>query len=189
MRDAEISRALEQIRKDYEEVMREQRERIVQLREENSALRAKLEESRKREAEAGEVLAHATAKAREIENAAKLRYRTEIQRLREFHVRWEKYYEDIGARAPEGDRREMKERLERINGIFEGETLLGETGMKRAHESELRRVGGRPAADGGEGDSGFRLDEVLYPKDLPDLGTLCRELGLEGKDAAQTMDK
>ena len=204
MKDAEVKKALEKICSDYDGVIKEQRERILRLRAENQKLAGQLESSRKREEQAAETLALAAAKAREIESAAKLRYRTEVQRLREFHIRWKKYYDELGGRAPVEDRVQMRRMLERMDGIFEGEFLLGEEDFSTRHDAERERVEksrredfdsgmdagptGAAAEDGREGaasvapgSAAFDLDEVLYPKNLPNLETLCRELGLEGK--------
>ena len=192
MREADVGLVLEKIRSDYEEVLKEQRERIVSLREENRSLEKQLDAFRKREAEAGETLALAAEKAREIESAAKLRYRTEIQRLHEFHERWVRYYEQIEGLAPAEDRAEMNRLLGRMDRIFEERPLIGEDSpagiRKRAADPEpvtarpapeLRPENGKGERPDPEADKPFDLSEVLYPKNLPDLATLCRELGIK----------
>lgn len=194
-KNAEIKSILTKIIADYESVLKEQRERILQMREENRKLAEELETCRKREGQIGKAMMLAVSKAKEIDEASRLRYRTEMQRLREFHVRWKKYYDALYRFAPERDLEQFKEYLSKMDGIFEGEFLIGEEDLASVHRAESDRVRARAEEDGfsdlfsgPEKEEGaaasvgeqevFDLDEVLYPKNLPDLESLCEELGL-----------
>ncbi len=196
-RNAEIKSILTKIIADYESVLKEQRERILQMREENRKLAEELETYRKREGQIGKAMMLAVSKAKEIDESSRLRYRTEMQRLREFHVRWKKYYDALYRFTPERDLEQFKEYLNKMDGIFEGEFLIGEEDLEGLHRAESDRVRSRAEEDGfselfspgDEREEGaaavapekqetFDLDEVLYPKNLPDLESLCEELGL-----------
>ena len=191
-RNAEIKSILTKIITDYETVLKEQRERILAMREENRKLSEELDAYRKREGQIGKAMMLAVSKAKEIDAASRQRYRAEMQRLRDFHVRWKKYYDALYRFAPERDLEQFREYLSKMDGIFEGEFLIGEEDLDEMHRAETDRVQAREAefsdlfgfkepeaeaADSGTQEA-FDLDAVLYPKNLPDLETLCEELGL-----------
>lgn len=77
--------------------MREQAERILDLKNENAALNQKLDECRAGENEAASVLALAKKQADELVRKAKVHYALECERLKTYRQKWEKYIEGRSA--------------------------------------------------------------------------------------------
>lgn len=87
-------------REGDKKTMREQAERIVELKKEVNDISLKLEVFRSKEAEANSALAFAKQKAEELKNEAVVKYALECERLRIYRDKWQKY---IDGRAKAGE--------------------------------------------------------------------------------------
>lgn len=86
----ESERVLNLLKQEYEQKLQEQKERIIALREENDALKAKLNTYSVKDESISRALVLAVEKAKELENSSKNLYELEIQRIRILYSRWEK---------------------------------------------------------------------------------------------------
>ncbi len=87
---AEYERRINLLKQDYEQKLQEQKERIIELREENDALKQKISSYSIKDESISRALVLAVEKAKELENSSKNLYELEIQRIRILYSRWEK---------------------------------------------------------------------------------------------------
>ncbi len=88
------------LQQEYEQKLTEQKERILQLREENDALKQKLNSYSVKDESISRALVLAVEKAKELENSSKNLYELEIQRIRILYTRWEKMLNAIVKKYP-----------------------------------------------------------------------------------------
>ena len=163
------------ITRSYEERLKEQAERIDELRSECAALREENADYRDREKSVAKALLAASEKAEEIEAAAKVRYSLEIQRLNSFREKWSDYLSKlkddkvIGAEARRFDR--FMEDLEaELTEVMEHDLNMSVTAGAERYTQYLKERSAQKAP------AGFDLKEALTPKQT--LAEICKELGL-----------
>ena len=88
------------LQNEYEQKLKEQKERILALREENESLKQKLNSYSVKDESISRALVLAVEKAKELENSSKNLYELEIQRIRILYSRWEKMLEAIVQKYP-----------------------------------------------------------------------------------------
>lgn len=192
----EIKIEIERQRSEYENMMFGQKERIFSLREENRKLKEELETYKRKDAQISSALLSALQKAREIEDTAKLRSEMDLLRLKEFHTRWMRYYEEVKKLFPKDANLKAAGRfLARMDAILTGEpekkqaVLKGEeasfmkeleSGKERisAAITENRKIDSAAAFEKPAEDEEFDLDNLLNPNSLQSLDELCKEMGL-----------
>ena len=96
----EHEKELNEIKNEYEKKLNEQKERIIALREENDAIKQKLNSYSVKDESISRALVLAVEKAKELENSSKNLYELEIQRIRILYSRWEKMLEAIVEKYP-----------------------------------------------------------------------------------------
>lgn len=124
----EVNSYLNKLQYDYEDRLLKQKDRIFELLEEVQSLNSELAEYRAKDEKISEALVNAVAKAKEIENEAEVRYENEIERLKQFHIKWVKYYNEIAELFPVDDNLRSVE-----NFLVEMNALL-------ASEAEIKKV-------------------------------------------------
>ena len=97
---AEFDKQINLIKQEYEQKLQEQKERILQLREENNSLNLKLNSYSIKDESISRALELAVEKAKELENSSKNLYELEIQRIRILYNRWEKLLNLIVKKYP-----------------------------------------------------------------------------------------
>lgn len=169
---------------EYEKRFAEQREIIYRLNEELKSLQAETDSIRSKEAIISATLIRAEQTAQDLKDKAELQYMLEVERLKKFASRWEKYFDELKEKYPLYP--PVKKAVEFINKVD-----------KIADDENSREVISRveaiiPKNVGGEkfdpkskirdyiaatGDNGFNLDDVLNPGEI-ELEDICKELGL-----------
>ena len=97
---AEFDKQINIIKQEYEQKLQDQKDRILQLREENNLLSAKLNTYSVKDESISRALVLAVEKAKELENSSKNLYELEIQRIRILYNRWEKLLNLIVKKYP-----------------------------------------------------------------------------------------
>ena len=110
----EFEKQLFQTQSEYEKKLTEQKQRILELREENDNLKKKLNSYSVKDESISRALVLAVEKAKELENSSKNLYELEIQRIRILYSRWEKMLSAIIKKYPN------------IKAINEVENLMSE---------------------------------------------------------------
>lgn len=158
-KEKDVKALVERLKKEYDEVVRTQREAQEELKEENRLLKARLSVL---EGQRGEV------------SAALMRAVAEGERIKKESLE-----------QTEGEKKELlllaeKCRLlsERLLKKYPDEEDCSEF---KTFTDALRSYLGEETEEDEE-DTGFDLDEVLNPKEPLDLGNLCKELGLMEED-------
>ncbi len=199
----EIKIEIERQRSEYENMMFGQKERIFSLREENRKLKEELETYKRKDAQISSALLSALQKAREIEDTAKLRSEMDLLRLKEFHARWMRYYEEVKKLFPKDANLKAAGRfLAKMDAILTGEpekkqaVLKGEQTAAKGEEAALmkelesgkerisaaitenRKIDSAAAFEKPDEDDLFDLDNLLNTQSLQSLDELCKEMGL-----------
>ncbi len=169
---------------EYEKRFAEQREIIYRLNEELKTLKAETESIRGKESIISATLIRAEQTAQDLKDKAELQYMLEVERLKKFVSRWEKYFEELKERYPHYQ--PVKKAIEfvgKIERVSEDEDpkevvsrLDGAIPKSVANEKfdPKSKIKDYIAATG---NNGFNLDEVLNPGKI-ELEDICKELGL-----------
>lgn len=186
----------EAVKKEYEQTLLKQRERIDELRVALAEAERKIAESENRKELVYRAITAALKKADDIERVSLIKYNQEIAQLKSFHDKWIGYYNKIIERYPLDDDLVA---ASKINGRIAD--VLGKSGdIESQYESERQRLMDslREESEMGEssesvkheivasadknGDyadrspAGFSISEALHPKE--DLKDIMRELGI-----------
>ena len=169
---------------EYEKRFAEQREIIYRLNEELKNLQAETENIRGKEAIISATLIRAEQTAQDLKDKAELQYMLEVERLKKFSARWEKYFEELKEKypfyAPVKKAVEFVNKVDKITGDEEPKEVIS-----RIESIIPKSVGGEkfdPKSKirdyiAATGDNGFNLDDVLNPGEI-ELEDICKELGL-----------
>lgn len=199
---ADFDAYAEAVKRELEQVLLRQRERIDELRAQLDAAEKKVAENESKKELVYKAITAALKKADDIERVTLIKYNQEIAQLKSFHNKWVGYFNRIMAQYPLDDELAA---ASRVNGRIA--EVLGKTGdldeQYRAERERLMQsvadddgadVAAASAAVGattqpqakaqGEGEdeykdrspSGFSISEALHPKD--DLMDIMRELGV-----------
>lgn len=168
----------------YENKLADQKERIFSLVEENRELAEQVAVFKGKDAQISRALTVAISKAKEIEDSAKLKYDMEIERLKAFHIKWVSYYDDIKNKLPVTDKMLSAEaflaEMDRILGLKSAAFTEKDDGIAMAQfvEESKRLKEDVPGNGAATVSSGLDMNEVLYPKNLPELEELINQMGI-----------
>ena len=196
---ADFDSYTEAVKREFEQVLRRQRERIDELRAQLDAAERKVAESESRKELVYKAITAALKKADDIERVSLLKYNQEIAQLKSFHDKWIGYFNRIIEKYP------LDEELvaaSKVNGRIA--EVLSKTGdLDEQYREERERLRLSVESDEEEGESasaevvanvtppqgeaqadeykdrspsGFSISEALHPKD--DLMDIMRELGV-----------
>ena len=184
---------VEKLKEEYEEQLQKQKDRIFELVEDNERLKKSVDVYAKKDKLVSKAIESAIEKAAEIEESARLKYKLEAERLRDFQDKWQEYYKEVIKRYP------VDERIENIEKFVKGvDKILGEEDLDRTvslmpKEAEIDALD-MPANAGEVFDPKskiekmvkreseepvFDMDAVLNPKEELDLEKLLEELGID----------
>ncbi|MBQ6922837.1 MAG: hypothetical protein IJQ66_07100 [Clostridia bacterium] len=180
----EVIEITDEITREYEEKLAEQKERISELVRENAKFSAELAEYKGRDKQISDALKNAEIYSAEQKRKSNEQYVLTKTYLTEFISKWKKYFDMLVEKYPmypivvSADK--MRERVEEIlkNGEDAVKKIIGEfyesTGDALDGFDPKKKISEYIAATD---DSGFSMDEVLNPGKLQ-LEDLCKELGL-----------
>jgi sugar-specific transcriptional regulator TrmB len=184
---AEVEEILGKYKEEFEQKLQEQRDKILDLEEENKRLIAQVVEYSKNEKSAFKALKKAEEKAEETEKKAEMSYVLEAERLKNFIDRFNGYFAYLIDKYP------FYPEVVKANEIFNTvKNILGIDNGKGAVEKvkgviETKNpVPFNPSARiedyvSATSDNGFNINDVLNPGELK-LEDLCKELGLMEED-------
>lgn len=123
---------------------------------------------------AKDIISDAERESEDIKNAALMRYKAEIKRIKALVFAADAELMANGAETAKDKRKQaLIAALKEMLNFDENALTVEQAGEKAEALTEFLRGGRRP-----EDDSYFDLDEVLNPKEELDLEALCRELGV-----------
>lgn len=123
---------------------------------------------------AKDIISDAERESEDIKNAALMRYKAEIKRIKALVFAADAELMANGAETAKDKRKQaLVVALKEMLNFDETALTVEQAGEKAEALTEFLRGGRRP-----EDDSYFDLDEVLNPKEELDLEALCRELGV-----------
>lgn len=182
------------VKREFENVILRQRERIDELRAALDAAESRVAESENRKELVYKAITAALKKAEDIERVSLIKYNQEIAQLKSFHDKWVGYFNRILAQYPLdeelsaaskvngriaevlGKAGNLDEQLEQERDRLKASVQEDEGDMERAKAE----VGAFARAEADEykdrAPSGFSISEALHPKD--DLMDIMRELGV-----------
>ncbi len=197
---ADFDAYAEAVKRELEQVLLRQRERIDELRTQLDAAEKKVADNESKKELVYKAITAALKKADDIERVTLIKYNQEIAQLKSFHNRWVGYFNRIMAQYPLDDELAA---ASKVNGRIA--EVLGKTGdLDEQYRAERERLM-QSVADDDDFDvseasaaaaesaaqfaqsatddeykdrspSGFSIAEALHPKD--DLMDIMRELGV-----------
>jgi hypothetical protein len=180
----EVVEIMKAYKGEYEKKLTEQQETILRLTEEVRILKEKSEEIEKKKEIILATLIRAEQTANDLKEKSELQYKLEIEKLKEFTVRWNGYFEELKEKypmyAPVKKALEIKGKIDKISSKDKPKEVIGKLESSIPKEvagdnfNPKRKIRDYIAATG---DNGFNLDEVLNPGELQ-LEDICKELGL-----------
>jgi uncharacterized coiled-coil protein SlyX len=168
----------------YEAKLAEQKTAVLELNEKVARLNAELSQYKDKEEVIINTMESAEIAAIGVKEKANLQYSLELERLKQFSARWEKYLNYLQEKYPMYDpvarAVEIKEAIDGLDFNKDSKEAVEEIDDKLV-DAELNRPFNPKAKIkdyiAATGDNGFNLEEVLNPGELK-LEDLCRELGL-----------
>lgn len=168
----------------YEAKLAEQKNTVLELNKSVSELRAELSRYKDKEGVILSAMEDAETTALGVKEKANLQYSLELERLKQFSARWEKYLNFLKEKyplyEPVNRATEIKEEIDAIDEELSAKSAI-ELLDEKLIDAELNRpfnpkekIKDYIAATG---DNGFNLEEVLNPGELK-LEEICKELGL-----------
>lgn len=197
---ADFDAYAEAVKRELEQVLLRQRERIDELRTQLDAAEKKVADNESKKELVYKAITAALKKADDIERVTLIKYNQEIAQLKSFHNKWVGYFNRIMAQYPLDDELAA---ASKVNGRIA--EVLGKTGgLDEQYRAERERLM-QSVADDADFDvseasaaaaesaaqfaqsatddeykdrspSGFSIAEALHPKD--DLMDIMRELGV-----------
>lgn len=197
---ADFDAYAEAVKRELEQVLLRQRERIDELRTQLDAAEKKVADNESKKELVYKAITAALKKADDIERVTLIKYNQEIAQLKSFHNKWVGYFNRIMAQYPLDDELAA---ASKVNGRIA--EVLGKTGdLDEQYRAERERLM-QSVADDDDFDvseasaaaaesaaqfaqsatddeykdrspSGFSIAEALHPKD--DLMDIMRELGV-----------
>lgn len=186
---ADFDNYTEAVKRECEQALIRQRERIDELRTLLAKAEHKIAEYEGQKEIVYKAITTALKKAEDIERVSLIKYNQEIAQLKSFHDKWRGYYNRILEAYPLDDELVA---AGKVNGKIA--EVLGKTGdielqymaerdrLLTSLKSETEDVNDAIAASDGETDyadrspAGFSITEALHPKD--DLKDIMKELGI-----------
>ena len=188
---ADIDAYSEAIKRECEQMLLRQRDRIDELRTSLRAAEKKIAEFEGQKNTVYKAITAALKKADDIERVSLIKYNQEIAQLKSFHNKWIGYFNKIIEKYPLDDELvaaskvngKIAEVLDRAGDIDEQYRTERDRLMASLDEEEDERPFAEEASsDDGHDDyadrspAGFSIAEALHPKD--DLKDIMRELGI-----------
>ncbi|MBD5131471.1 MAG: hypothetical protein HDT28_02595 [Clostridiales bacterium] len=176
------------VRREYEQTLMRQRERIDELKTALSAAERKIAEYEKQKELVYKAITAALKKADDIERVSLIKYNQEIAQLKSFHDKWVGYFNRILAAYPLDD--ELAAASKAGGKIAEVLDRAGDIEKQYAEERDrlmtsLEDEDGVAATEqqprkkddyADRSPAGFSIAEALHPKE--DLKDIMRELGI-----------
>lgn len=168
------------IKANYEQTLADQRELILQLKEEVKSKTDELDKLGAQKEIISKAITEAIKKADDLETVARIKYNQELARIKAFHDKWQAYYNRIVEKYPLDDELIQTSRLNDNLG-----KVLADIDLQSQFEQEARRLEQSAALDNAKSEniteteqakSGFTFQEALNPKD--DLKSILNDLGL-----------
>ena len=103
----EVDEFVEKVKRDYEDTMQDQMDRISELKRQLDETNQKLGSYEKKNGDISDALVVAVETAKQIENASKNIYDLEIKRVRALYNKWEKFLDELMEEYPR-----LKERFD-----------------------------------------------------------------------------
>ena len=177
-------------RKRYEELISEQKNKIIELAKENTNLRAELESYRQKEKLVYQTLESAEKRAEQVRELAQEEYALEVERLKKFSKKWNDYFEELEQKYP---RYKIVKKAVEINKKVKN-SVSGKNSKKVIDEIDAMISNNKTDNKTDEfnpkkkiaeyivatQDGGFNMNEVLNPGEIK-LEDICKELGLMGE--------
>ncbi len=182
-KNKEVALIIEEYKAEYESLVLDLKTRINELTKENEELLEQVQQNKQRENLIIKTLESAQQSAEQIKEQAQLEYALEMQRLRDFSRKWDRYFNNIKDKYPSCKTTEKA--LEIKNKV---DALSEDDSPKQAIEKLDDMVSEQNRAFNPKSkikdyilattsESGFNINEVLNPGKL-ELEDLCKELGL-----------
>lgn len=184
-KNQEVKDILNQCISEYEDRLANQRDVIIELKNENKKLSDELYEFNKNSERTLAVLHSAEEKAKEIEEKTLLKYDAEVLSLKNFSERWKSYFSYLLERYPLDPVISSAEEIKNyLSSISDGKYLKDNINKieNKLTDNHIDNRVFNPKAKIQDyivatSDSGFNMNEVLNPGKL-ELEDLCKELGL-----------
>lgn len=194
----EVALIFDAYKKEYEKRFFELRARINELINENESLKTKLDKSNDKEALILSVLTRAEKTALDLEKRSQLEYDLELERLKNFSSKWEKFFEEQAKKIAKSSKstktsknsktsktnkkvETVRDYLKSVAPSASSKQIISEIDKLIESDKKLhpafdpkKKVGEYIAATT---KNGFNMDEVLNPGELK-LEDICKELGL-----------
>ena len=97
---AEVVEIIESVKCEYEAKLKEQKSRILDLTKENSQLISDLDKCKDKEKTINQTMLRAEKNAEKLKEKTELQYALEMERLRIFKERWERYFTYLKEKYP-----------------------------------------------------------------------------------------
>lgn len=190
---AEFNNYAEAVRRECEQTLMRQRERIEELRKSLSAAEKRIAEYESQKEIVYKAITAALKKADDIERVSLIKYNQEIAQLKSFHDKWIGYYNKIieayplddnlvAASKTSGKIAEVLDKAGDIEAQYETERQRLMSSLQSENEDELVLETAAATPQNTEDEytdrspAGFSFAEALHPKE--DLKDIMRELGV-----------
>ena len=189
---AEFNNYAEAVRRECEQTLMRQRERIEELRKSLSAAEKRIAEYESQKEIVYKAITAALKKADDIERVSLIKYNQEIAQLKSFHDKWIGYYNKIieayplddnlvAASKTSGKIAEVLDKAGDIEAQYETERQRLMSSLQSENDDEfVRETAATPQNTDDEytdrSPAGFSFAEALHPKE--DLKDIMRELGV-----------
>lgn len=185
---ADFDNYTQAVRREYEQTLLRQRERIAELRKSLVDAENKIAEYESQKELVYRAITSALKKADDIERVSLIKYNQEIAQLKSFHDKWVGYFNRIIAAYPLDD--ELSAAAKTGGKIAETLEKAGDIEQQYREERDRLKMSleesgvaaTAPASPKKKDDyadrspAGFSISEALHPKD--DLKDIMRELGI-----------
>ncbi|MBE7080966.1 MAG: hypothetical protein E7372_00180 [Clostridiales bacterium] len=178
----QVNAIIEAYKEKYENLVADLRSRISELGNENKSLLEQVEQYSNRERLIIKALESAEEKAEQIKEQAQLEYVLELQRLKEFIKKWDKYFVALKEKYPcDATKKalDIKKQVEEVakeddakECIEKLDEMISEQNRAFNPKSKIKEYISATTSE-----NGFNINEVLNPGKL-ELEDLCKELGL-----------
>ncbi len=189
----EFNNYAEAVRRECEQTLMRQRERIEELRKSLSAAEKRIAEYESQKEIVYKAITAALKKADDIERVSLIKYNQEIAQLKSFHDKWIGYYNKIieayplddnlvAASKTSGKIAEVLDKAGDIEAQYETERQRLMSSLQSENEDEFVRETAAATPQNTDDEytdrspAGFSFAEALHPKE--DLKDIMRELGV-----------
>lgn len=170
---------------DADNLLRMQKERIVELENENSRLKNQIEQYKAERDDVTNALIKAQKKAKEMIGETNEEYFLEIKRLKMFSAKWENFFKgQILTKMGEEYANKVGDLVKNVNEIIECDVVNGKDVSNKEKVEKIRDLIDKSKVKQGVygeysvSESGLDLNEVINPTGNLDLFELCKELGV-----------